>query len=212
MLFSPLRLCEHREAIQVPCKDIGLLRLWLAKTKEKVVTSFTKKILLLLITLLTTGCGFHLRGMIDVPQWLNNVSIVIEQAHHDLGPLLQDQLEAYKIIVNPDPSRASYLLIIESDSMQQTISSVSSSTTPRQYQLIYTVHFKLQQANGEEVIPTAYIVVTRQITINSNRILGSNDEEEQSKSEMRQDAVIQIINRLSRSMPPPTNKKTQHAH
>ena len=96
--------------------------------------------------------------------------------------------------------------------MQQTISSVSSSTTPRQYQLIYTVHFKLQQANGEEVIPTAYIVVTRQITINSNRILGSNDEEEHSKSEMRQDAVIQIINRLSRSMPPPTNKKTQHAH
>ena len=173
--------------------------------------SFTQ-VTLLVFTLLISGCGFHLRGMIDVPPWLNNVSIIVQQAHRDLAPLLQKQLQAYNIHVNPDPTTAHYWLIIESDSAKQNITSVSSSTTPRQYQLIYTVRFKLLQANGEEIIPTAQISTTRQITINSDRILGSNEEEELSKAEMRRDAVIQIINRISRSLPPTTQRPTKHAH
>lgn len=160
--------------------------------------SFSRKIASLFILLLLVGCGFHLRGMIDIPPWLNNVYIVVQQAHRDLGPLLRDQLQAYKVQVNPDPASAKYWLIIESDSIQRNITSVSSSTTPRQYQLIYTVSFKFQQTKGKEIIPPSQVVVTRQITINGDRILGSNQEEALLISEMRRDAAIQIINRLSR--------------
>jgi LPS-assembly lipoprotein len=160
--------------------------------------SFSRKIASLFMLLLLVGCGFHLRGMIDIPPWLNNVYIVIQQANRDLGPLLSNQLQAYKVQVNPDPASAKYWLIIESDNIQRNITSVSSSTTPRQYQLIYTVNFKFQQNKGKEIIPPNQIVVTRQITINGDRILGSNDEEALLISEMRRDAAIQIINRISR--------------
>ena len=170
------------------------------------------KLALLLLSLLVSGCGFHLRGMIDRPRWLNNVAIIIEQTQRDLAPLLQNQLQAYNIQVNPDPLLANYWLIIESDYIQKNISSISSSTTPRQYQLIYTVRFKLQRANGEEIMSSTPIVATRQVTINSDRILGSTDEEELLKSEMRRDAVIQIINRISRSSPETTHRNTAHAH
>ncbi len=159
---------------------------------------FCRKIAVLPSLFILVSCGFHLRGMIDVPSWLNNVYIVVQQAHRDLGPLLKDQLQAYKVQVNSDPASAAYWLIVESDAIQRNISSVSSSTTPRQYQLIYTVNFKFQKAKGPELIPTSQIIITRQITINGNRILGSNDEEAQLISEMRQDAAIQIINRISR--------------
>ena len=151
-----------------------------------------------LLTVLLTACGFHLRGMLDMPQWLNNVSIVIQNAHRDMEQRLSEQLTAYHIAVCPDPAQADYWLIVEQDSFQQQISSISSSTTPRQYQLIYTVHFKLQRAKGKEIMPLSQVVVTRQITLNNDRILGSTNEEEQSKSDMRRDAAIQIIDRLSR--------------
>ena len=167
---------------------------------------FYRWMILTITTLVITGCGFHLRGAIDIPKWLDDVTIVVQQAHHDLEPLLKSQLKAYNIHVNKDPALAKYWLIIEQDSIQQNISSISSSTTPRQYQLIYTVQFKLQQARGKEIIPSTKIVVTRQITINSDRILGSNDEEELQKNEMRRDAVIQILNRLSRGSPALTKK------
>ena len=160
------------------------------------------KITVLILTLLVNGCGFHLRGMVDIPPWLNNVSIVVQQqAHRDLASLLKNQLESYNVHVNDNPDLATYWLVIEYDTTQQQISGISSSTTPRQYQLIYTVGFKLQRAKADDVMPLSNIVVTRQVTINGDRILGSNEEEALLKDEMRRDAVIQIINRLSRSSP-----------
>ncbi len=152
-----------------------------------------------LLLLLLTSCGFHLRGMCNMPRWLNNTSIIVQNANRDLGPLLSDQLKTWNIQVCPDAATASYWLIIEEDHFQQQISSISSSTTPRQYQLIYTVKFKLQQAKGKDIIPDSQVVVSRQITINSDRILGSSNEEEHTKNDLRRDAVNQIIERLSRA-------------
>lgn len=159
--------------------------------------------LLILITFALTGCGFHLRGIVDADsiRWLDNVAIVIQQAHRDLEPLLGNQLKAYDVKVVSDAALAQYWLILENEDMQQNISSISSSTTPRQYELTYTLSFKLQRAKGAEIIPSNLIVITRQITLNSDRILGSKDEEQLQKIEMRKDAVIQIINRLSRAAP-----------
>jgi LPS-assembly lipoprotein len=146
--------------------------------------------------LFLASCGFHLRGMVDMPAWLNDVSIVIQNAEHQLGPLLIKHLEAYSIRICANPARAKYWLIVEEDHFSQDITSVSSSTTPRQYQLTYRVRFKLQQANGPEIIPSRTVIVTRQLTVNSNRILGSNAEEGLFQEEMRRDAVLQVIDRI----------------
>ena len=154
--------------------------------------------ILWLLMLGMTGCGFHLRGMVDMPQWLNNVAI-INEGPQELSSFVQAQLQAYNINVSDDPALASYWLFMQPEAFQQQITSVSASTTPRQYQLIYTVHFKLQTRQGKAIIPAGQVVVTRQITVNSDRILGSDEEEEITKKEMRQDAAIQILNRLGRS-------------
>jgi LPS-assembly lipoprotein len=146
-----------------------------------------------------TCCGFHLRGFIDMPAWLNNISIVIQNAHRDLEPMLKNQLQAYNIRINPNVTQADYLLIIESDGIQQRMTNVAASTTPRQYLLIYDVQFSFVKAKGGAIIPSSHICVTRQLTVNSNRILGSNYEETLISKEMRRDAVMQIINRLRRA-------------
>lgn len=156
-----------------------------------------KRILILWISCLLVGCGFHLRGMIDMPQWVNHVAIIIETGHRDLESLLRVQFESYHIQLDENIHQAQYWLVIEQDREEQHITSVSSSTTPRQYQITYSVRYKFQKANGQEIIPSSLIVLTRQITINSDRILGSNDEENKLKKEMRRDAAIQIIERIS---------------
>ena len=173
-----------------------------------------------LAVLMMTSCGFHLRGVADIPQWLNKIAIIVEEGHHDLAPLLKERLKAYRVQVCDDPGLANYWLIISHDNTEKRIMSVSSSTTPRQYQLVYTVQFRLQSTQSGEVIPVTQIAVTRQLTVNSDRILGSNDEEERLKNEMRRDAVIQILDSLSRKtsflphqregQTKPMN--TQHAH
>lgn len=144
-----------------------------------------------------SGCGFHLRGLQEVPKWLSTVSISVPPGHHDLFQRLSEQIKRQDNSVRSRPLQTQYWLIIEQDDFQQVISSISSSTTPRQYQLIYRVTFKLQRANAEEIIPPSVIEISRQLTLNSDRLLGSNHEEDQIRHDMRQEAALRIINRLS---------------
>lgn len=158
-----------------------------------------RRVSLLLIVILITGCGFKLRGFVDLPPWLNNIAIVAHDAHRDLVPMLKDQLQAYKLNVISDPTKAAYLLIIEKDLSQQIITSISASTTPRQYQLVYTVQYSLIKADGQPIISSNSVSITRQLTVNNDRILGSDSEGMMIHREMHRDAVMQIINRISKN-------------
>lgn len=162
------------------------------------MTKIKKYSISLVLILLLTGCGFHLRGVIDIPEWLNNVAIISNDNNKELASLLKSQLEGYKVDVNSDPSLAKYWLIIKNSNLQQQIVSIGASTNPRQYQLILTIEFMLQTPKGQIIKAPRKVAVNRQLTVNNDRILGSNEEEALLVSEMRHDAVIQIINRLSR--------------
>lgn len=160
----------------------------------KKLLSITRYILLVLVL---NGCGFHLRGLYDLQSQIPSLSIIHDNAiHQDLEAMIKNQLRSYNVEVEDDIDAALYWLVIESDQLEQQINSISSSTTPRQYQLLYTVKFKLQHAKGTEKIPTQSVIVVRELTVNSNRILGSNDESAILEREMRHDAAVQIVNRL----------------
>lgn len=157
-------------------------------------------LVLSVVVILITGCGFKLRGLMDSPSWLSSIAIDIQDVHQDLAFALKENFKALGIPVVP-PSSGQYLLVVEKDESQQQITSVSASTTPRQYQLHYRVTYSLLKANGEPIISSNSILVSRQLTVNNNRILGSNFEEMLSYKEMRKEAAMQIVNRLGSLKP-----------
>ncbi|MGC1182263.1 LPS assembly lipoprotein LptE [Legionella sp.] len=157
-----------------------------------------KKLFLpLMIILLLSACGFHLRGKITAPLWLNNVAIVTKINDKQFISLLTTQLEEYSIQVNPDLALAKYWLIINQSVIERQIVSIGASTNPRQYTLTLTIEFMLQTYKGKIIKTPRKVRATRQLTINNDRILGSSDEENILIGEMKQDAVIQIINQLN---------------
>lgn len=110
---------------------------------------------------------------------------------------LQTQLESQNIDVIADPDQADYWLIVDEVHLHQQIISIGSSTNPRQYTLTLTVSFQVQTRKGEIIKTPGRIYVSRQLTLNNDRILGSQDEESILIGEMKQDAVTQILNRLA---------------
>lgn len=150
----------------------------------------------LIIALLLSSCGFRLQGMMDMPRWFNCVAIFDKNMSSDLKPIIKKRLKAYNICVCKDISKAKYWLILEEDKNSERITSVSSSTTPRQYQMTYVVRYKVQKNKGKDIIPSSDAIVTRQFTINSNRILGSDYEGDLLKKEMYYDAVTQILDHI----------------
>lgn len=159
-----------------------------------------RRIALFLFFVFLSGCGFRLRGIYEIPTWFNNVAIVNQGVHRDLALMLKDQLQAYKICIVADNKNAQYLLILQKDDMQEQITTISASTNPRQYELTYTIHYALLKNHGQNLIPSGVVTVSRQLTVNNDRILGSNAEEAMLYSEMRRDAALQIINRINRKL------------
>lgn len=160
-----------------------------------------RKLFICFTLFLLSSCGFHLRGAVDLPKWLDNVFIINEGGDRELGNALEKIFSAYKIKTSPSAERASYWLIIKGAGHQQQITSVGSGSNPRQYQLIYFIDFLLQTPKGKIIKPLSHFTVTRQLTVNNDRILGSDEEANVLLSEMRRDAAIQIINRLSSIRP-----------
>lgn len=156
------------------------------------------KILFLLVLFNLSSCGFHLRGVVtsDMPTWLDYIYIDVKTANQDLKTRLIEKLQYTHRKVCYNLNDVKYILTIEQDEIFDNISSVSSATTPRQYQLVYRVWFNLTTPQGKVIIPSNHVSVSRTITINNDRILGSGQEEDLTKSSMREDAVLQILNTL----------------
>lgn len=154
----------------------------------------------LLLILNLTSCGFHLRGVVakEIPYWLDKISIQVGAVNPDLKTRLTEKLQNYYRTICYTGANAQYTLFLEQDEWLTNISSVSSATTPRQYQIIYRLWFSLTRHDGKVIIPLNYVTVSRTVTINNDRILGSGQEEDLTKSSMREDAVLQILNTLSK--------------
>lgn len=155
------------------------------------------KLLSIILSVSLSACGFHLRGIGDIPEWLNNVAVITKDSDPKIAHLLESQLTSYHIKISESPEQAKYWLVVTKSNIAKQVISIGASTNQRQYQLIMTVQFLLQTPKGDVLKKPMAVIVNRQLTVNNDRILGSNEEEELLVTEMRQDAVIQILNRLS---------------
>lgn len=157
---------------------------------------------LIFILFFLTGCGFHLRGVIQLPHHFNHIAIINQnQVNRDLISALKDLLRANHIQTVDDPYEAQYWLVLEKDDLKQVLTNVSSSTTPRQYNLTYQVQFSLIKKEGSPLISSKTISITQQSTINNDRILGSNFEAHTIAHGLRKKAAQQILYRISRLSP-----------
>lgn len=158
-------------------------------------------LLLAVMAFLQLGCGFHLRGMLARPTWFRTVAINMQEAHPEFAFALKESFKTMGVLVLPDPRRADCVLVIEKEASSKNLTSVSASTTPRQYQMTYMVYYSLLKASGESIISSNAISVSRQLTVNNNRILGSDFEEMLNYKEMRKELAVKILNRMNRLLP-----------
>jgi LPS-assembly lipoprotein len=145
----------------------------------------------LLLTL--ASCGFHLRGMVELPPSFQHVFISAPPQGRSLVTSLDEQLQAYRVAKASCVSDAAFQIVIDDIQFERQISNISSSTTPRQYQLFYIVKYHLIDTHGEHLIPNGLVKSNRLVSMNSERLLGSNFEQDFFLHEMEVDAARQIM-------------------
>ena len=150
-----------------------------------------RQILVLVGVLGLGACGFQLRGDASLPY----ESLYIEGGQ-DIVVDLQRAIRPTATKVTNSPQDAEAVLQITGESREKRILGLTSAGRVSEFRLLYRVNFKVAGKNGDLLSPQQ-IELRRDITFNDSQTLAKESEEALLYRDMQNDAVQQIIRRMS---------------
>ena len=141
------------------------------------------------------SCGFHLRGLSSIP-----FESVYIQASDPLVVLdIKRRIQASsKTIVLDSPNDSQAILHILNARKRKVILSVSGSGRVREFQLRYSISFKVTDKTGREVVPISNIEIKRVLPFSDSAFLSAQMEEKMLIKEMKKDAILKMMDRLGK--------------
>ncbi len=155
--------------------------------------------LLLLLTLLLSACGFHLRGQQGMPF----ASLYIDSANPGTPFIteLRRDLESSRVKLAGTAGEAEVVLNIVSESPEKQILTLGGSGRVNEFQLRYRVSLRAYDNQQRDWIAAEEMSLRRDYVYDDTKILAKEAEETMLYQSMRTDMVQQIIRRLSHAKP-----------
>ncbi|OGT56304.1 MAG: hypothetical protein A3F14_04105 [Gammaproteobacteria bacterium RIFCSPHIGHO2_12_FULL_43_28] len=144
-----------------------------------------------------TSCAFQLQGEMPLAPPLKRMHLQAIDTYSYLTRSLQQYLKMSNVTLVSNPLDADTIFVILRDENSQEFLGVSQTTQTRQYNLIVTVEFEINNAQGQTIVPPQRLTEVRTITMQSNQILGSNNEAYLYYQQMRRAIAYSIMNRIS---------------
>lgn len=152
-------------------------------------------IAMLMAAALLSACGFALRGAATFP--FNSIYIGFPDSSA-LGSELKRNIRAndHTAIVT-DPKQADVILDVLAETRDKVILSLNSQGRVREYNLLYTLKFRVRNLAGKEYLGPTEISLKRNITFNESQVLAKEAEEALLYRDMQSDLVQQVMRRLA---------------
>ena len=158
--------------------------------------TMAKQVIIVILLLTITACGFKLRGLISSLPF--ETIYISAPLGHSIGPDLEraiDSSTTTQIVRKMEDAEA--VLHVISARNDKRILSLSGGGVVNEFELIYRLNARLVDTKGAEIIPANEIVLTRILPFLNTQILAKQAEEKMLYENMQQDAVQQLIWRLS---------------
>ncbi len=157
-------------------------------------TRFSVRVLTLLMTMIIAGCGFHLRGDIELPALYERVFIVTKGSSN-VGSSLAKALENVGSEIVSSPEASTSVITLLSSGTQRKALNVAGKAI-REYELQLNISFVVQDNKGVQLAEQQTVSVIRNFQNDPNDVLGKDNEEKVIREEMMQPAIFQILRRL----------------
>ena len=153
-------------------------------------------LIFLLTASLLSGCGFHLRGSIVLPDSIRTVAISSPDVK--LRDVLADRLESNKVIVVTSPTSDSAQIKITSADFSREVRTIDERGKSTGYVLILRVNYLVVDSKGKELVKPSVSSARRDYNFDQEQLLSATREEELLHDEMRGDAAQGILRKMSR--------------
>ena len=155
----------------------------------------------IVLLLLLAGCGFHLRDALLLPADLGPLRVVARDADSPLVLGLRDALRRAGATV-VDPAAAvpagedDATLRIVSERWGDTPISIDQFGRSQEFTLRYAVIFRLQRADGTDLVPQQAIELSRDSISVPTRSAGTEGEREILANELRREMLSAVLRRI----------------
>lgn len=171
-------------------------------TNLTAIPRWTSPIIVLILSLVLSACGFQLRGVAD----LSFKNLYIQGSQLTLSRDLERQLKANGVKVVQKSEDAEVMLELMSESSQRRIMSLSGGGLVREFELLYSLNYRIRDAKNPLWGPVQTIRGRRDVSYNDNVLLGKAEEEARLNQDMRNDAVRELLKRLTAYKPSTAQK------
>jgi LPS-assembly lipoprotein len=175
---------------------------------ERAKNAVYRSLIGLVVGVLLSACGFHLRGTASLPQESLYIS---GPAYSAFANDLKRAIRAGTTTrIADDAAEADATIFILGENRAKLILTLTQQGTVREFQLRYSIVYRLADKAGKEITPPSEIVLVRSYVYNDQNVLAAESEEALLYHDMQQDAVQQLLRRLASpaNRPPAATRPT----
>jgi LPS-assembly lipoprotein len=159
------------------------------------MTSVIARVLLITGMLLTTACGFHLRGTIDVPEALQTVYVTGDKPSSAVLQQVRSSMAGAGVTLVEKASEAPYTLYIGEEREEKRTISLNRVAAAAEFQIRQFVSFEIRDQYRQLLSGPFELINERNFQNDINNVVGKRDEERLIREEMHKALAQQIIRR-----------------
>ena len=150
----------------------------------------------MLVCLILTSCGFHLRGSAESETRIPALHLTAENVYGELIYAFESTLSSSGTELVESPDLAPWTMTILSERFSRRVAATTRSISVAKYELILQVRFSLTAQDGNLLIPPTSLTIQRMYEYDSSNLVGSDAEEELLRQEMRREIAGSIVRRM----------------
>ena len=147
------------------------------------------------VAALLAGCGFHLRGSVEIPPAYTPMFIQAPVGS-PVRVAIEDQLSGSTVQLASSAAQAKLILRILSEGRSSWVAAVDASGKALAYELHYQVRFDAVGPDGKEKVSPQTLDLVRTFDNPDVEVLGKQLEEEMIYTDFAGDAADRILVRL----------------
>nr|BAL52443.1 LPS-assembly lipoprotein [uncultured Gammaproteobacteria bacterium]BAL54501.1 LPS-assembly lipoprotein [uncultured Gammaproteobacteria bacterium] len=154
------------------------------------------RLVLILVLGLLQGCGFHLRGALELPPEKRVIALLGIPLNHPFAGDLRAILALSQGELVSDPKLAGSVLVVSDLQEDRRVLSLDQNGKAVEFELVLRLRFEARAPDGKVLIPREPMAVHRVYLNPQLDVLGKAVEEGVIWEEMRQEAAQALLRRL----------------
>jgi len=151
-----------------------------------------KKLIAILLLIVITSCGFHLRGMTEI----SYKTISLEGKELSLTKNLKKILNTNKVAIVSSTENPELRVEFLSEESEKRILSLSGQGLVREFEIFYRVRYRIKTSDSEIWSQENIIETRKDFTYSDSNLIGKEEEERQLNEAMRIEAITSLFNQI----------------